>query len=903
MFFTQDDYKKIRNWLSQNTVKDSQFQSVTKLTGGEQIPLLQGGENKLAYLSDILCALQKRFTYDIYNVTARTGQANLCLSEAIALVPKAYRKPGMIITFMNTYGFWDTWQFKGYDTSSWSYVSNWGPLLDVILENYIYYPDEEDITSKVVDGKKVLKLRDRDWEPEDFSGLGFKILRKNLVNVDDCEKNTEENMNNILTQEMLQENVDNDNMDRTHTIYIVRYDFDLDGKTIYVPEGSTLQFDGGHLYNGTLVLNDTQINGLLDLNTMSEFEDENGNIVHGIKSYDDGYGTTISNENGDLVLQGTFRTGQVMAFENQTFDDFDLDEHSINVDDPEWSEAPRPSAKGFEVVDTTSEKDVRMKYWDGEKWVDLLDISDWQHLKEIFEDFVKQYNTTIQGLYDYIVSYGDKLYEYFSEEISKLWTEINNIDSRITTIEGDITTIKNSINNINSEITNIEGQLSDFGASWTFKYIDKDGNTQTTIVYNTGEDNAIDLTDIGGSGGGGGGGSVAITYLMPGGGTEYSTSAADEILFYPVYLTIKNPLDDSELLFEGYHNTFKEKKWDLTEALRSFVSSLISGEGTGALWSFKNKYHYYDTDSGVWKWKEVVSDNHSTAVNDTITNNYESIWISTYDADSGIGNNWQYNTSSYEKVDLATDIKKLIAEYSGGGGSTVDIATYSKAGIMKLGKQDTTLNDEGMEGSDANPLFPVILDENNRAGTVITADALSKLDFSSILIQQYKDLKLPVCLLSGTFSRTSDNWRGNSTWTFDGMSLFDATIKATANTTSTYMGHQLSIYTGQTCLNGHSVKLTSFIATLKRGYDVTGDGEISATQTTANLGGHSHKYCGAPLTPVATIYTTQIALQFWGIDDNTLKSAAFCDIDSMGIDRLGYQVMSFYATIYGQITT
>ena len=70
--------------------------------------------------------------------------------------------------------------------------------------------DDEDITS--VDdgtGSNVLKFADRTYNPSNFSGKGYKILRKNII--DD---------KNVLTQDILNEE---------NTIYEIRYEFDLNG--------------------------------------------------------------------------------------------------------------------------------------------------------------------------------------------------------------------------------------------------------------------------------------------------------------------------------------------------------------------------------------------------------------------------------------------------------------------------------------------------------------------------------------------------------------------------------------------------------------------------------------------------------------------------------------------------
>lgn len=88
--------------------------------------------------------------------------------------------------------------------------------------------DEEDITAE--DGN--LKLKDRAYDEANFSGKGYKILRKNIVEG-----------KNVLTQDMINE---------ANTIYEIRYDFDLNGATINIPEGCILRFNGGMIRNGTI---------------------------------------------------------------------------------------------------------------------------------------------------------------------------------------------------------------------------------------------------------------------------------------------------------------------------------------------------------------------------------------------------------------------------------------------------------------------------------------------------------------------------------------------------------------------------------------------------------------------------------------------------------------------------
>ena len=107
--------------------------------------------------------------------------------------------------------------------------------------------DEEDTTTD----KGKIKLKDRAYEPDKFSGKGYKILRKNIV----CNTETGESKN-ILTQDMI---------NQSNTVYEIRYDFDLNGETINIPEGCTLKFEGGSLNNGVINGVSTTIKALKDV--------------------------------------------------------------------------------------------------------------------------------------------------------------------------------------------------------------------------------------------------------------------------------------------------------------------------------------------------------------------------------------------------------------------------------------------------------------------------------------------------------------------------------------------------------------------------------------------------------------------------------------------------------------
>lgn len=115
-------------------------------------------------------------------------------------------------------------------------------VLDLIGSggNVVNNPDEEDITSESLsNGTSVLKFKDRDYVEGTFNGLGEVILRKNQVGII-----------NLLEQA---------NINKPNTVYVVRYDFCLGGATITLPKNSTLKFEGGSIDNGTIIGNNSSI--------------------------------------------------------------------------------------------------------------------------------------------------------------------------------------------------------------------------------------------------------------------------------------------------------------------------------------------------------------------------------------------------------------------------------------------------------------------------------------------------------------------------------------------------------------------------------------------------------------------------------------------------------------------
>ena len=189
-----------------------------------------------------------------------------------AAVPSIMRRKGLYITYITPDSIIITEYFKGNKTETnnedWVKDKNWGTnltsdnfvpitlpdgsiaanklsqeVLDLIGQgfkgNIENHPDSEDLTSTELATAgntkyKVLKFADRDYTQD---AMGYVILRKNKTFAEQVTK--------------------------SNTTYEIRYNFDLDGKTVNIPDNCVLKFEGGSITNGTIVCNNTEITGNL----------------------------------------------------------------------------------------------------------------------------------------------------------------------------------------------------------------------------------------------------------------------------------------------------------------------------------------------------------------------------------------------------------------------------------------------------------------------------------------------------------------------------------------------------------------------------------------------------------------------------------------------------------------
>lgn len=183
----------------------------------------------------------------------------------------------------------------GYDGIHWE---NLIPLTEFVINNN---PDDEDI---IADDNDKLKFADKSYDAAQFSGLGRKYLRKNI-----------QQGKNILTQDMI---------NQENTIYIIQYDYDLNGAEITIPTNCVLQFEGGSLKNGIINSDDC----IIKSSKYKIFYNITGKIKSNINVYSIWFGDKTSDVN---KICNIFENSKVFIYNKLKFDE------TININKPNIS--------------------------------------------------------------------------------------------------------------------------------------------------------------------------------------------------------------------------------------------------------------------------------------------------------------------------------------------------------------------------------------------------------------------------------------------------------------------------------------------------------------------------------------------------------------------------------------
>lgn len=254
MFFTQEDYKKIEKWLLANSIKDTEFAgAATPLEGTETVAIVQKGKNVKVLLKDLIDQIFLLGVSDFLNISDKYNENYISLTKAIQLIPFKSRKVGQVITFLDEEGSWRLYQFQGYSLNQWNTITLWIDLIKQIQGVDIV--DSEDIIADVNQQNQTsLYLANKNYSKDDYSGLGRVYLRKNIQTVLNPDTDTLYTTN-LLTQEMVS---------KENTIYIIQYDYNLNGQTVTIPNNCILQFEGGSISNGTLSGANTTLRGAIE---------------------------------------------------------------------------------------------------------------------------------------------------------------------------------------------------------------------------------------------------------------------------------------------------------------------------------------------------------------------------------------------------------------------------------------------------------------------------------------------------------------------------------------------------------------------------------------------------------------------------------------------------------------
>ena len=227
MFFTQEDFKRIHNWLKIHGKKDSSLELADNFKGNEELAIIQDNKNKRLSIKTLTQELYDSSVGGVLNISDKYKKKNITLNEAVSLINTELRKEGQFISFLDINNNWKLFQFKHEDISEWENIKYWEDFninqhIDSIL------PDEEDLT-KIEEGKNyILKFKDKINKSE--FGLSVVMCRANALEIK-----------------------------LPNTIYIIRYNYNLRGTSLILPKNSYLYILGGSLTNGTIVGNNTKL--------------------------------------------------------------------------------------------------------------------------------------------------------------------------------------------------------------------------------------------------------------------------------------------------------------------------------------------------------------------------------------------------------------------------------------------------------------------------------------------------------------------------------------------------------------------------------------------------------------------------------------------------------------------
>lgn len=145
MFFTQEDYRKIEEYLKNKSIKDTEFQPSEPLTGKEEITFIQGGKNVKTTLDKFLESFRTSNFVNISEI-GTSPISKYTLIEAIKSVPLPSRTEGCIITYISSEDDdWKLYQFLGKSINDWYDLEMWRDILQIADNHFKGSFENEDL--------------------------------------------------------------------------------------------------------------------------------------------------------------------------------------------------------------------------------------------------------------------------------------------------------------------------------------------------------------------------------------------------------------------------------------------------------------------------------------------------------------------------------------------------------------------------------------------------------------------------------------------------------------------------------------------------------------------------------------------------------------------------------------
>ncbi len=465
MFFTQDDFRQIEQWFQVRTKRDTDFPYTDSLNKEDTVAIVQDAVNKQIPVWQLMEEFDRLHKEALLILSNKSADYKITLKEAISKVPLDKRRPGLFITFCNENCNWVVYQFTGLNTKQWGNINYWENPFSVSFRDLVPTADEEDITEVFKDKTHYLRFKDRRYNPLSYIDKGRIILRRNLQFLDVCTEDDSLVTTNPLTQDLLSE---------ANTTYVIRYTFDLRGETIRIPSGCSLEFEGGTINNGSIVLDNTDIFGI---HALSEF----GSNIAVVGKFADGQ--LIYRDNTD----DKFLYVNIDSIWYKLAKDYDLQElkktvNSIYAEKGKangiasldkngkvpWSQLPDHPREVLEYPQKSSFPEIgesQKIYID----VESGDIYRWSGAQ--YEVLSKlELGETPGTAYDGAkgAALADEV-DNNRESITNLGSRIDEVNQRIDSISQGSSDVNSTINNIQNNITDIEESITNIGKELTKK--------------------------------------------------------------------------------------------------------------------------------------------------------------------------------------------------------------------------------------------------------------------------------------------------------------------------------------------------------------------------------------------------------------------------------------------------